>query len=181
MRTTASRRGRGSTATSMAPSPSHFATRTPRQPARSRTTARNVDSAATAAPANLAAADFRDLPHRVYNVGTGTEVSIRELLRATATAAGADPDAVVAVPAPRRPGEVHRSCRRRRPAQTDVDGPVAQALVELVGQQRDDLHGGPVRRSPGEHLGDLDLGDGRGVSDAQQLRLAAASSGTASA
>ena len=53
------------------------------------------------AAANLAAADADSLPHRVYNVGTGTEVSIRELLRATATAAGADPDAVVAVVAPR--------------------------------------------------------------------------------
>jgi len=62
------------------------------------------------AAANLAAADAAALPHRVYNVGAGTEVSIRELLAATATAAGADPDAVLAIPAPRRPGEVHRSC-----------------------------------------------------------------------
>ena len=82
------------------------------------------------AAANLAAADTPDLPHRVYNVGTGIEVSIRELLRATATAAGADPDAVVAVPAPRRPGEVHRSCLdvRRSVAELGLDRPVP--LVE---------------------------------------------------
>jgi len=82
------------------------------------------------AAANLAAADSPDLPHRVYNVGTGTEVSIRELLRATATAASADPDAVVAVPAPRRPGEVHRSCLdvRRSVAELGLARPVP--LVE---------------------------------------------------
>ena len=78
------------------------------------------------AAANLAAADAPDLPHRVYNVGTGAEVSIRALLRAAATAAGADPDAVVAIPAPRRPGEVHRSCLdvRRSVAELGLDRPV---------------------------------------------------------
>jgi UDP-glucose 4-epimerase len=78
------------------------------------------------AAANLAAADAAELPHRVYNVGTGTEVSIRELLRATAVAAAADPEAVVAVPAPRRPGEVHRSCLdvRRSVAELGLPRPV---------------------------------------------------------
>jgi UDP-glucose 4-epimerase len=78
------------------------------------------------AAANLAAADAAVLPHRVYNVGTGTEVSIRELLRTTATAAGTDPDAVVSVPAPRRPGEVYRSCLdvRRSVAELGLDPPV---------------------------------------------------------
>ena len=79
------------------------------------------------AAANLAAAD---LPHRVYNVGTGVEVSILGLLRSAAVAAGADPDAVVAVPAPRRPGEVYRSCLdvRRSVAELGLDRPVP--LVE---------------------------------------------------
>jgi UDP-glucose 4-epimerase len=78
------------------------------------------------AAANLAAADAAVLPHRVYNVGTGTEVSIHDLLRAAAEAAGADPDAVVAVPAPPRPGEVHRSCLdvRRAVAELGLDRPV---------------------------------------------------------
>ena len=78
------------------------------------------------AAANLAAADAAVLPHRVYNVGTGTEVSIHDLLRAAADAAGADPDAVVAVPAPPRPGEVHRSCLdvRRAVAELGLGRPV---------------------------------------------------------
>jgi UDP-glucose 4-epimerase len=78
------------------------------------------------AAANLAAADAAVLPHRVYNVGTGTEVSIHELLRAAAEAAGAGPDAVAAVPAPQRPGEVHRSCLdvRRAVAELGLGRPV---------------------------------------------------------
>ena len=43
------------------------------------------------AAANLAAADAAVLPHRVYNVGTGTEVSIHDLLRATAEGRGHRP------------------------------------------------------------------------------------------
>ena len=78
------------------------------------------------AAANLAAADAADLPHRVYNVGTGIEVSIRELLRATAEAAGADPDAVVAVPAPpparRGAPQLPRRPSRRRGARTRPTG-----------------------------------------------------------
>ena len=79
------------------------------------------------AAANLAAADATVLPHRVYNVGTGVEVSILSLLRSVAVAAGADPDAVVAVPAPRRPGEVYRSCLdvRRSVAELGSAGPAA--------------------------------------------------------
>jgi UDP-glucose 4-epimerase len=78
------------------------------------------------AAANLAAADATVLPHRVYNVGTGVEVSILSLLRSVAVAAGADPDAVVAVPAPRRPGEVYRSCLdvRRSVAELGLGRPV---------------------------------------------------------
>jgi UDP-glucose 4-epimerase len=78
------------------------------------------------AKANLAAADAAVLPHRVYNVGTGTEVSIHDLLRAAAEAAGTDPDAVVAVLAPQRPGEVHRSCLdvRRAVAELGLGRPV---------------------------------------------------------
>jgi UDP-glucose 4-epimerase len=82
------------------------------------------------AAANLAAADATLLPHRIYNIGTGVEVSIRALLRAAATAAGADPDVVVAIPAPRRPGEVHRSCLdvRRSVSELGLAAPVP--LVE---------------------------------------------------
>ena len=92
--------------------PARSCSATARRPATSSTSA--TSRRPTSPPPTTA-----DLPHRVYNVGTGTEVSIRELLRATAAAAGADPDAVVAVPAPppaRRgaPQLPRRPPRRRR-------------------------------------------------------------------
>jgi UDP-glucose 4-epimerase len=72
--------------------------------------------------ANLAAADAAGLRHRTYNVGTGTEVSILELLTTAAVAVGVDPRAVRPLRAPGRPGEVHRSC-------LDVERAVAELAL----------------------------------------------------
>jgi len=82
------------------------------------------------AAANLAAAARKDPRHRVYNIGTGVEVSILELVRATAVAAGVDPRSVPPLPAPPRPGEVFRSCLdvRRAAAELELGSPVP--LVE---------------------------------------------------
>ncbi|MBC8092236.1 MAG: NAD-dependent epimerase/dehydratase family protein, partial [Pseudonocardia sp.] len=60
--------------------------------------------------ANLAAASAGDLPHAVYNVGTGTEVDLLELIAAVACAAGVTPETFTAQFEPERPGEVRRSC-----------------------------------------------------------------------
>lgn len=62
------------------------------------------------AEANVAAALATDLGHRVYNIGTGTEVSVLELVDGIARAGGADPDATAPEFVPARPGEVLRSC-----------------------------------------------------------------------
>ena len=85
---------------------------------------------ADVAAANLAAAAIKDPRHRVYNIGTGVEVSILELVRATAVAAGVDPRSVPPLPAPGRPGEVFRSCLdvRRAAAELALGRPVP--LVE---------------------------------------------------
>ena len=58
--------------------------------------------------ANRAAAAATDLPHEVYNVGTGTEVDVLGLAEAVAAAAGVDDFAPEFRPA--RQGEVLRSC-----------------------------------------------------------------------
>jgi UDP-glucose 4-epimerase len=85
---------------------------------------------ADVAAANLAAAAIEDPRHRAYNIGTGVEVSILELARATAVAAGVDPQAVPPLPSPARPGEVFRSCLdvRRAAAELKLGRPVP--LVE---------------------------------------------------
>jgi UDP-glucose 4-epimerase len=85
---------------------------------------------ADVAAANLAAAAIEDPRHRAYNIGTGVEVSILELARATAVAAGVDPQAVPPLPSPARPGEVFRSCLdvRRAAAELELGRPVP--LVE---------------------------------------------------
>jgi UDP-glucose 4-epimerase len=86
------------------------------------------------AAANLAAADAADLPHRVYNIGTGIEVSVLELLAAVAevTASGA----VAALHAPPRAGEVHRSCLDGRRAVVELGlaapVPLAEGLRSTV-------------------------------------------------
>jgi UDP-glucose 4-epimerase len=60
--------------------------------------------------ANLAAARATDLPHRVYNVGTGVEVDVLTLVAAVAAAAEVDPADFVPEFRPARAGEVQRSC-----------------------------------------------------------------------
>ncbi len=60
--------------------------------------------------ANLAAARASELTHDVYNVGTGTEISVLELAGSVAVAAGVDPAEFAPQFAPARPGELDRSC-----------------------------------------------------------------------
>jgi UDP-glucose 4-epimerase len=62
------------------------------------------------AVANLAAARAGELPHGEYNVGTGTEISVLELVEAVAIAADVDPAAFTPEFAAARPGELQRSC-----------------------------------------------------------------------
>jgi UDP-glucose 4-epimerase len=60
--------------------------------------------------ANLAAAAAAEPGHGRYNVGTGTEVDVLELIDAVAAAAGVDPAAFTPEFLPERAGEVRRSC-----------------------------------------------------------------------
>lgn len=60
--------------------------------------------------ANLAAAGTGELPHDVYNVGTGTEVDLLELVDAVRAAADLPADRFAPEFRPARPGEVRRSC-----------------------------------------------------------------------
>ena len=83
------------------------------------------------AAANLAAADAADPAAPGLQRGhRASRCRSTSCCGRPPTAAGADPDAVVAVPAPRRPGEVHRSCLdvRRSVAELGLDRPVP--LVE---------------------------------------------------
>ncbi len=70
--------------------------------------------------ANLLAAAAVDPAHAVYNVGTGTEVDILELIDAVARAADVDPAAFAAEHQPARAGEVLRSCLDVTRARTDL-------------------------------------------------------------
>ena len=60
--------------------------------------------------ANLAAGRSGTLPHNVYNVGTGVELSVLDLIPAVARAAGLDPAKFVPEFRSARAGEVRRSC-----------------------------------------------------------------------
>jgi UDP-glucose 4-epimerase len=60
--------------------------------------------------ANVAAARAPALRHAVSNIGTGTEVSVLELIAAVARAAGVPADSFSPEFRPARPGEVERSC-----------------------------------------------------------------------
>lgn len=60
--------------------------------------------------ANVAAASADALVHRIFNVGTGREVSVRELVGAVADAAGVDRKSFSPAMMPARAGEVLRSC-----------------------------------------------------------------------
>jgi UDP-glucose 4-epimerase len=60
--------------------------------------------------ANIAAAAAAELRHHVFNVGSGTETSVLELIAAVAAAAGLDAAAFAPQRRPARAGEVLRSC-----------------------------------------------------------------------
>jgi UDP-glucose 4-epimerase len=60
--------------------------------------------------ANVAAANAAAPEHQVYNVGTGIEVSVLELVEAIIGVAGVEPAAFAPEFRPGRPGEVQRSC-----------------------------------------------------------------------
>ncbi len=60
--------------------------------------------------ANLAAARIPTLSHAQFNIGSGVETSVLQLIAATAEAAGVYPADFAPVFRPARPGEVRRSC-----------------------------------------------------------------------
>jgi UDP-glucose 4-epimerase len=78
--------------------------------------------------ANRAAAAASDLPHEVYNVGTGTEVDVRALAEAVAAAAGVDDFAPEFLPA--RNGEVLRSCLDVTRARSELGLPPPTSLTD---------------------------------------------------
>lgn len=80
--------------------------------------------------ANLAAAAAADLPHTVYNVGTGTAVNVLELIDAVGAAAGVPAGSFAADFAPARPGEVLHSCLDVTRARTELGLPDATPLTE---------------------------------------------------
>ena len=80
--------------------------------------------------ANLAAARAATLPHDVYNVGTGREVSVVQLVAAIAEAAGVEEDAFAPVFEPARAGELQRSCLDVRRARAELGVPEPTALVD---------------------------------------------------
>jgi UDP-glucose 4-epimerase len=82
--------------------------------------------------ANLAAARAQGLVHSIFNIGTGHEVSVLELVAAVAAAAGVDPASFQPEMRPPRAGEVLRSCldiaRARRELQLDEPTPLQGGL-----------------------------------------------------
>ncbi|MDQ2882895.1 MAG: NAD-dependent epimerase/dehydratase family protein [Actinomycetota bacterium] len=79
--------------------------------------------------ANLAAASAGGLAHDEYNVGTGTEVSVLELVQAVVAAAGVDPTAFEPDFAPARAGELDRSCLDVTRARHDLGLPPPMLLA----------------------------------------------------
>ncbi len=80
--------------------------------------------------ANLLAADAPAPAHAVYNVGTGTEVDILELVDAVARAADVDPAAFAPEHQPARAGEVLRSCLDVTLARTELGLPAPTPLTD---------------------------------------------------
>jgi UDP-glucose 4-epimerase len=78
--------------------------------------------------ANLVAAEAADLPHGVYNIGTGVEVDLLQLVDEVARAAGVPPLAPEFRPA--RAGEVTRSCLDVARARAELALPPPTPLVE---------------------------------------------------
>jgi UDP-glucose 4-epimerase len=60
--------------------------------------------------ANLAAASANGLRHSIFNIGTGQEVSVLQLVEEITAVAGVDPESFKPQMLPARAGEVHRSC-----------------------------------------------------------------------
>lgn len=83
--------------------------------------------------ANLGAADATTLRHREYNVGTGTEVSVLELVAAVAAAAGGDSGWLAAEFRPARAGELLRSCLDVRRAHAELQLPAPTPIAEGLG------------------------------------------------
>jgi UDP-glucose 4-epimerase len=79
--------------------------------------------------ANRAAAAASDLPHEVYNIGTGTEVDVLTLAEAVAAAAGVDTADFAPELLPARPGEVLRSCLDVTRARTGLGLPAPTDLT----------------------------------------------------
>ncbi|MGH3826853.1 MAG: NAD-dependent epimerase/dehydratase family protein [Pseudonocardiaceae bacterium] len=79
--------------------------------------------------ANLAAATASALGNDRYNIGTGIEVSVLELVDAVATAAGIAPESFTPDFRPARPGEVSRSCLDVSRARTELDLPESTPLA----------------------------------------------------
>jgi UDP-glucose 4-epimerase len=71
--------------------------------------------------ANLAAASAHGLAHSIFNIGTGCEVSVGELVGAVAKAAGVDPALFRPEMRPPRAGEVLRSCLDIARAQEELN------------------------------------------------------------
>lgn len=88
------------------------------------------------AEANIAAALSTRLPHRVYNVGTGIEVTVLELVNETIRVARTDPDLVAPEFLPARPGEVLRSCLDVRRARNELGLPAPTPLNEGLRRTR---------------------------------------------
>lgn len=87
--------------------------------------------------ANLAAAAVVDPPHEVYNVGTGREVSVLDLVAAVADAAGTDPAGFAPRMRPARPGEVRRSCLDVTRARADLGLPEPTSLARGLARTLD--------------------------------------------
>ncbi len=82
------------------------------------------------AAANLAVADVERLPRTEYNVGTGVEVDLLELVGAVAAAARRDPAEFAPRFEPARAGEVSRSCLDVSAARRDLTLPASTSLVD---------------------------------------------------
>ncbi|MGH3965252.1 MAG: NAD-dependent epimerase/dehydratase family protein [Pseudonocardiaceae bacterium] len=80
--------------------------------------------------ANLAMARAVEPAHGEYNVGTGTEVTVLELVGAVAATAGVDPVDFAPDFAPARPGELVRSCLDVTRARCELGLPPPTSLSE---------------------------------------------------
>jgi UDP-glucose 4-epimerase len=99
--------------------------------------------------ANIAAATVNELAHSEYNIGTGIEVSVLELVEAVAAAAGIDPAQFQPEFAPARPGELLRSCLEVTRARQDLGLPPPTPLTEGLARTLGALRGGFVAQFKG--------------------------------